>query len=101
MSVEREGKGERGRWDGSGRRQPCDCALVFPGAKMGHNKAGTAAQARVPWEEEEANGWVPPIGEKEREKGKRAAAATMLGRRPAHAGRREGEGATLRAKRRG
>ena len=68
---------------------------------MGHGRAGTAAQAWAPREEEEANDRVPLVSEKEREKGKRAAAATMLGRKPAHAGRREREGAALRAERRG
>ena len=52
-----------------GRHQPCDCALVFPDAKMGHDGAGTAAHALAQWEEEEADGRVPLVGEKEREKG--------------------------------
>ena len=63
---------------------------------MGHDGAGTAAHALAQWEEEEADGRVPLVGEKERGKGKRAATASVLGHRPAHVGRGEGEGDGLR-----
>jgi len=38
---------ERGRWDGSGHRQPHNYALIFPSARMGHGWAGTVARTRL------------------------------------------------------
>jgi hypothetical protein len=102
MDMERR---ERGRWDNSGRCQPRDCVLIFPGTRMGHNGAGTAVWTQAPrGEEEGADSRAPPVSEEEREEGDTGCCRGCVGpeagpRRRGKKGR--GRWAALQAGRRG
>jgi len=87
---------KRGRWDGSGRHQPHDYALIFLGAVMGHGGAGTAARTRLHVRRKKELTARPYLLAKSGGRWRTRAAAAALGRRPFHAGEGEGEGGGLR-----